>query len=185
MLPFSIPINIHTIFENCFIHDSCFLLPTRVATTELFSMKDDISLKRMVSYYQIKVLELLFYLESINLQIEKVEKTYNRMQINIVKNCHDYLIAHIDKKLTISYLATHFCISETTLKAVFKEIYGKPIFAFMKEYRMKQAEHLLLDTSYTIAQVSTMLGYETQSKFGATFKKMVGVSPNEYRNTKQ
>ena len=46
---------------------------------------------------------------------------------------------------------------------------------------MSQAEHLLIDTDFTMGQIAQMIGYTTSSRFAELFKKSTGLLPNEYR----
>ena len=46
---------------------------------------------------------------------------------------------------------------------------------------MSQAEHLLIDTDFTMGQIARMIGYSTSSRFAELFKKSTGILPIEYR----
>ena len=47
--------------------------------------------------------------------------------------------------------------------------------------RISQAEHLLIDTDFTMGQIAQMIGYSTSSRFAELFKKNTGILPIEYR----
>ena len=72
-------------------------------------------------------------------------------------------------------------MNTTTLKAVFKQVYGETIAAHMKQHRMEAAAALLLQTQEDIAAVAQSVGYESQSRFTAAFKQTYGQLPTEYR----
>ena len=46
---------------------------------------------------------------------------------------------------------------------------------------MSQAEHLLIDTDFTMGQIARMIGYTTSSRFAELFRKSTGILPVEYR----
>jgi two-component system response regulator YesN len=46
---------------------------------------------------------------------------------------------------------------------------------------MKKAVQLLSGTELTIHEIAERVGYETQHYFSTAFKKVNGVSPNQYR----
>ena len=46
---------------------------------------------------------------------------------------------------------------------------------------MSQAEHLLINTDFTMGQIAQMIGYTTSSRFAELFKKSTGILPIEYR----
>ena len=99
----------------------------------------------------------------------------------IIRNVHNYLVEHISERITIEELARIFLMNTTTLKRVFKKVYGSTIAAHMKEHRMEQAAMLLIKTSDDIASIAQGVGYESQSRFTTAFKETYGELPTEYR----
>ena len=96
---------------------------------------------------------------------------------------HALLTEHLDRRYTIEELSRRFLINTSTLKEVFKAVYGLPIATYMKESRVRRAMELLRETDGSIAAVAAAVGYETQSKFTKAFKDTVGVLPSVYRRT--
>ena len=76
-------------------------------------------------------------------------------------------------------------MNATTLKTVFKSVYGNSLAAHMKEHRMEKAVRFLSETGLPIAEIARRVGYDSQSKFTAAFKSSCGVLPTEYRKTAQ
>ena len=72
-------------------------------------------------------------------------------------------------------------MNPTTLKSVFKSVYGNSLASHMKEHRMERAAELLTGTGLTIAEIAAQVGYDSQSKFTVAFKSQYGVLPKEYR----
>ena len=66
---------------------------------------------------------------------------------------------------------------------MFKAVYGKSLAAHIKEHRMELAARLLRETDMSVAEVAERVGYESQSKFSAEFKKSTGVLPTELRKS--
>lgn len=101
--------------------------------------------------------------------------------VHIITQIHALLTGDIRSRYTIEQLAERFSMNQTTLKTTFKTIYGKPIAAYMKEYRVKQAKELLVQTDCPISQIAQAVGYENQSKFTQAFKDVTGILPKDYR----
>lgn len=101
--------------------------------------------------------------------------------IQTVNEIHEFLISNIQSRYTIEELSDKFHINQTTLKASFKTVFGQPIAAYMKEYRIKQAKDLLIHSNRSIAEIACDVGYENQSKFTQAFKNVTGMLPKEYR----
>ena len=102
-------------------------------------------------------------------------------QVKIIREIHDHLTEHMEQRVTIEELARQYLINPTTLKTVFKEVYGSSLAAHMKEHRMEKAASLLRETDLSVAEIAGQVGYESQSKFTAVFKEQFGKLPKEYR----
>lgn len=102
-------------------------------------------------------------------------------QEEIVFQMHEYLMEHMAERITIEELAKKFLINKTTLKQVFKKMYGTSVAAHMKKHRMEKAAVLLKDGNLSIAQIAQAVGYESQSKFSKSFQEIYGELPSEFR----
>ncbi len=104
-------------------------------------------------------------------------------QVQIVNEIQSFLTKNLRDRYTIEDLAVKFHINQTTLKATFKRVFGKPIATYMKEYRIKKGMELLIKTNCSIAEIAECVGYENQSKFTQAFKGVTGVLPSEYKRS--
>lgn len=69
----------------------------------------------------------------------------------------------------------------TKLKTSFKQLQGCTITEYIQQRRMSQAEHLLIDTDFTMGQIAEMIGYSTSSRFAELLRKSTALLPIEYR----
>ena len=106
---------------------------------------------------------------------------YQAEQVRVIREIHDLLASNMERRFTIEELSHKYLMNPTTLKAVFKSVYGESIAAHMKEHRMKKAAALLHESDMSIAEIGRLVGYESQSKFTAAFKETYGCLPKEYR----
>ena len=79
------------------------------------------------------------------------------------------------------YKGEEYLINTSTLKSVFKAVYGQPIAAYMKEFRMHRAMELLRGTDMPISDIAAAVGYESAGKFTKAFQDVAHVLPSEYR----
>ena len=135
-----------------------------------------------LSWQKIKVLELLLYLSGLNIDSKNRLAEYQSEQIEIIRAIHKQLTEHMDQRFTIESLSKQYLINPTTLKNMFKSVYGTSIAAHIKEHRMEQAAKLLRETSLSIAEIAGSVGYDSQSRFTAAFKAYWGKLPKDYRN---
>lgn len=91
----------------------------------------------------------------------------------------------LNSRETLKSMALRYDMSLTTLKDCFKAVYGKPIHAFQREYKMQAATKLLVTTNLSVTEISGKLGYENPNKFSTAFKEIIGLSPTEYRKSRR
>ena len=132
------------------------------------------------SYFKLKCLELLLFV-SIARESKIESISLSKKQVNMVEDVRNDLISDLESKITIDELADKYGVSKTTLKNCFKEVYGKPIFKWRKEYKLDYACRLIDEEQLNISQISKMVGYASPSKFSQAFKDYVGCTPSEYK----
>lgn len=110
---------------------------------------------------------------------------YQAEQKEIIRKIHNQLIEHMDQRITIEALAKQYLMNPTTLKSLFKSVYGTSIAAHMKEHRMEEGARLLLETDLTVGEIAARVGYDSQSKFTTAFKSVYHCLPSEYRKAPQ
>ena len=72
-------------------------------------------------------------------------------------------------------------ISPYYFSKLFKQETGENFIEYLTKVRMKNAEELLKDSSYSIKEICTASGYGDPNYFSRIFKKYEGVTPSEYR----
>ena len=71
------------------------------------------------------------------------------------------------------------------MKNCFKDMYGKPLYKWYREYKFQRATDLIKNTTYPISKIANMVGYKSSSKFSKAFKTEMGVLPSSYRKKKK
>ena len=112
---------------------------------------------------------------------EDVPAAFTAEQAETVRSMHDALLQHPERRVTIEELARQYLMNPTTLKEVFKAVYGDSLAAHMKEHRLEKAAELLRRTDMSVADVAAAVGYESPSRFSAAFRARYHLLPSEYR----
>jgi AraC-like DNA-binding protein len=73
--------------------------------------------------------------------------------------------------------------SRSELCRCFRRMLGMPPKEFLMQYRIQQAEILLKNSAYSIAEVAEFTGFSSPSHFGSCFLRYVGCTPREYRKS--
>lgn len=147
--------------------------------SELYAVPEKI--KR--PYFKIKILELLLFLEALELPEEMEEKPYfYKTQVEKVKAISRFLAQHMDENFTQEYLAQRFDIPQTTMKKCYKSVFGSTIGGWLLQYRMNQAAVFLkTERDTSVSEIAGRVGYDSPSKFAIAFRRIMGMSPMEYR----
>lgn len=106
-------------------------------------------------------------------------------QLATICAVHDYLTQDLASRTTIDELSRMFLMNPSTMKALFKSVYGASLASHIREHRMAQAAKLLTEGDENVAQVARAVGYESQSKFSTEFHKAYGALPTEYRKARK
>ena len=131
--------------------------------------------------FKLKVQELLLLLWTSDLTDAGPQRLYTQ-QTEIIRQVHRQITQNLSTRYTIEELARQYHLNTSTLKQVFKAVYGQPIAAYMKEYRIRCAMQLLRTTDESVADIAARLGYRSQSRFSEAFKDVTQMLPSDYRN---
>lgn len=99
------------------------------------------------------------------------------------------IVAYVDEyymeELSLEKLSNLFFISREHISRKFKQETTLPLSKYMTKLRIDQTKIWLKETEETIYSISLMLGYQDEKYLSKLFKKIVGVTPFEYRNENQ
>lgn len=148
--------------------------------SELYHLPDRVRL----SYFKIKVLELLLFLETAEAVPGAGERPYFcKSQVDKVKKIAAFLTADLERWHTLEELSQRFDFPMTAMKQCFRGVYGSSIYAYMKVYRMNAAALLLRQTDEPVVNIAGRVGYSNPSKFSTAFRSIFRLSPTDYRKS--
>lgn len=101
----------------------------------------------------------------------------------LILKAEKWMRAQLRTDITIADIARHVAVSSRTLVRRFKEHTGESPSAYLQRLRVEASKALLASTNYRIEQIPARVGYQDESAFRRLFKKNVGVSPREYRQS--
>ncbi len=95
----------------------------------------------------------------------------------------DYLDAHYLEDLTLGQIADTLHINQFYLSHIFKAFTEYSPMQYVIRRRIGEAQSLLLNTSFSVTQIATRVGYNNINHFHSIFFKIVGLAPGKYRTT--
>lgn len=150
--------------------------------SELYTVQDHIKL----SYIRIKLLEFFLILTEMEFDSYKTNYVYySKVQRDCIRQIREFIVENITEHYTIEELSERFEISPTAMKRCFKGIYGAPIYAYLRTYRLQIAEKLLREGKSSVGEIATEIGYTNPNKFTSAFRAEYGMSPTEYKKNVQ
>ncbi len=92
-----------------------------------------------------------------------------------------FIDEHYQNIECVEDICKHMYISRFYLTHLFKEYSGVSPIRYIITKRMEKAKELLSDTHLSITEIANLTGYTEAGSFIKTFKKILGVTPGEYR----
>jgi len=93
----------------------------------------------------------------------------------------DYIQANYQRKIYLSELADLAQLSEFHFCRMFKESLAQTPQEYLTNVRIEHVKHALNYTQLTLTDIALKVGFSNQSHMGRYFKKLIGVSPREFR----
>ncbi|MHA7965528.1 response regulator transcription factor [Paenibacillus sp. CAU 1782] len=95
----------------------------------------------------------------------------------------DYIREHYNQDISRETVAKEVFITPGYLSLLFKQQLRSSFLDFLHKVRMEQACLLLKDQSLRIADIALQVGYNDEKYFFQVFKKYMGMTPKQFRNT--
>lgn len=130
------------------------------------------------------IYEIISYLASYlkeNRLNEENGQPINKTDLQALAELTHYMDEHYSFNITLQTLSTIACMSESKMKKLFKSVYNMSITEYIQRKRISVAEHMLIQTDLTIAEISRIVGYSNPSRLIEIFKRYYGFTPSKYR----
>lgn len=99
----------------------------------------------------------------------------------LTKRALKYMRKHYNKAISLNDVADSLHVSPFYLSKLLNKQVNKTFTDLITEYRIDQAKQLLKE-HYAVKVVASMVGYRSSGYFSKSFKKLIGVTPTEYRD---
>ena len=107
--------------------------------------------------------------------------TFNDGQRNEITQAKEYIVRHLSERFGVQEVAKAAGMSESYFSHLFKRETGHNIIDYITKLKMEQAAELLENSRVKIADVAEQIGVDNPNYFSVIFKKVMGLSPHEYR----
>ena len=168
--------------ENPDFADGMFFKPVCIKNAfgfrELFDCIDrEFSRKKLcyAEYCSAKLSEILIML------IRSMKTSNSEPSSKLVDDVLMYISNHLRDDLSNTEIGAHFGYHANYINRLVVQNTGKSLHSYTIDCRVNKAVQLLQDTDMSISQVAESTGFYDLSGFSKTFRRVVGVSPCEFR----
>ena len=124
--------------------------------------------------------EIYLYIIHLTSKIETYKKK------TITQESSNDIIKYINNNFTdpllcLDTIATHFNTHSSNISKIIKQQLGIGFHEYVTNSRIEYAKKLISDTNYSLTEICQNCGFSNRQTFYRSFKKNVGITPNEYR----
>ena len=128
------------------------------------------------------VLSMKIWIEYILERADFYTKETNKTG-SVVENVKKHVANNLFEKITCKSIADAVFLNPDYLTKYFKKETGQTLSDYIVQSRMEAAKTLLRTTDMPVSAISSTLCYDSPSHFSLSFRKRIGVPPNNYRKT--
>ena len=98
-----------------------------------------------------------------------------------LKRVTEYMLTHLDRPIGLDELAAQAQLTRYHFCTAFRIATGRTPHVWLTEQRMARARRLLADPALSISEIGLAVGYATPSAFATSFRRVVGMTPRDFR----
>jgi AraC-like DNA-binding protein len=151
---------------------------------EIYAILTDIAncqyhgiLKKIYLESKVREVLLVFLTQNALPPRKNTGSQWNKTDIEKLHAARAIVKQYMAKPYSIHALSKLVGLNEFKLKKGFKELFGTTIFGYLAEIRMQEARILLSESSYSIADISYLVGFKNPQHFTTAFKRTFGILP--------
>lgn len=116
-----------------------------------------------------------------NIVREKSLKQYSLL----IRKAINYINLNLSSPLTLRSISSNIVVNPNYLSSKFNKEVHESIAYFINRRRIEESVKLMENTHLSITSISEQIGFNDVNYFSKVFKKLLGVSPSEYRKRKE
>lgn len=132
-----------------------------------------------INQYLLCSLLLFLKAEGSICHIDKEKERYSRDILSTM----EYVVMNISVPFTLEDAAKVINLSASHLSKKFHKETGMTFKEYVNKVRIRQARQMLMITDDSITQIAMSCGFGSGNYFKDVFRKVVGLSPSDYRKT--
>lgn len=99
----------------------------------------------------------------------------------VIEKAKEFIDLHYVQDIGLSDVADAVHLNSNYFSTLFRQMTSVTFKEYLTGKRMEKAKHYLKDSRLTVNEISKAVGYNDVKTFLHTFKKIVGITPGDYR----
>lgn len=108
-------------------------------------------------------------------------KSMRNLSADYVELAVKFISDNFYKKVSLADVAEYVGLSSGYLQKLFNRERQTSVIEYLLRYRVEQSCKLLIESDKTISEISDVIGFSDIKNFHYAFKRITGITPNEYR----
>lgn len=175
---------IEVIYLSCFMHYESFKYEPQIIDIGAALKNDILQISELLSMGQLEILEAYsrFYqlLKTVIVKTKQSNMTFDKT----LQAAVEYLTDNWNKSVAVASLAKKCCVSESTIYHLFQKELGQTPISFLNSIKINIAMDHLENSSYSVATISRLVGFNSENHFRKVFSEFTGTTPMKYRKGK-
>ncbi|NVK87845.1 MAG: helix-turn-helix transcriptional regulator [Gammaproteobacteria bacterium] len=88
-----------------------------------------------------------------------------------------------EKSWTKHLLTKEIGLSRSFFSEKFREYVGQTVISYLTKYRLNLACEMIVSADYSILEIASKVGYESEISFARAFRRIYGISPYNFRKS--
>ena len=172
---------IEVLYVSAFIHYGGFEYEPQTALCDVDTKERILKISELLSGDFCDNLEAysLFYkvLQVILPQMEESSVAFDKNLAAAI----EYVTSNWNKDISVSDIAKHCLVSESTVYHLFKSELGQTPVNFLNSIRINVSIGYLENTSHSVSEISRMVAFNSENHFRKVFADFTGTTPKKFR----
>lgn len=122
--------------------------------------------------------------DALNHLVEAVLSTLPDKDDRIIAKAKAYIEDNYSDCITLEHIAAHVYLNKNYFSGFFKSKVGLTYREYLRNYRIRQAKRLLIETDMKIYEIAQAVGYSDSAHFIRAFKSVTGKAPDDYAKSR-
>lgn len=138
------------------------------------------SVPELVMFLYARIFDIMVLLFNSTEHIGELNKIQKSTKLLKLDNAFEYIEKNFQYNISLKDAAKACGFSEYYFSRIFKEATGKSFVNFLNDYRVSNAEKLLMNSDISITDAAYASGFNSIVTFNRIFKKKKGLSPTAF-----